>query len=247
MILEGKVALVTGASGGIGAAVAQRFAAQGARLLLAGRDRGALEVLASNLSGPLAPEVLVLDYDVRDDAAIAAAFRRIRSETRRLDVLVNNAGVMLDAPLGMISRSAIDEVLQVNLVSAIGHLQYAARLMAAAGGGSIVNMSSIVGVVGSANQAVYAASKAAIIGLTLSAAKELAPKAVRVNALAPGFIDTAMTSRYPDAVRSKTIAAIGLGRPGTAAEVAQVAAFLASDLASYVTGQVVGVDGGLVL
>lgn len=245
-MLAGRLAWVTGASGGIGAAIARRFASEGARLVLAGRDRARLEALAAEIDRPDATPI-VLAYDMRDDAAIAAAFQQVFKEAKRLDVLVNNAGVMLDAPLGLISRAAIDETLQVNVAAALAHLQSASKLMARSGGGSIVNIASIIGVHGNANQTLYAASKAALIGATRAAAKELAPKGIRVNALAPGFIDTPMTSAYPEAVRAKTLASIGMGRAGTGDDVAKVALFLASDLSAYVTGQVIGVDGGMVI
>ena len=243
--LSDRVALVTGATGGIGGAIARKLMMQGARVALASRsaERLAAQVEALRTEG-FAP-LTTLAYDLDDPAAIAAALKGFANTYKRMDILVNAGGIMQDAPLGMISADAIDRTLQVNVAATIHHMQYAARLMARHGSGSIINLTSIIGVVGGANQTLYAASKAAVIGATKSAARELAPKHIRVNAIAPGFIDTAMTAHYNDAVRARVIANIGMGRPGSADEVANAALFLASDLSVYVTGQVLGVDGGM--
>jgi len=246
-LLAGRVAWVTGATGGIGRAIAETFAAAGAQLILAGRQADELTRLAETIvaDGGLAPLVQV--YDVRDNQATVAAFQVVFKQTRRLDILVYCAGVMQDAPLGMITPAAIDETLQVNVAALLTHLQYGAKLMTRSGGGSIINLSSLVGLTGNAQQTLYAASKAAVIGATRSAARELAAKGIRVNALAPGYIETRMTSHYSAAVKHKSVASIGLGRAGTPGDVAKAALFFASDLSAYVTGQVLGVDGGMVL
>jgi 3-oxoacyl-[acyl-carrier protein] reductase len=172
--------------------------------------------------------------------------RTILSRHKRLDILVNNAGIMRAAFIGMISADDIDRTIATNLTGLIHLIQSASRLMARLGG-SIVNLSSIVGTKGAAGQLVYAASKAGIIGATLAAAKELAPKGIRVNAVAPGYIDTDMTAKLGDEVRLQTLKSIGLGRAGTAEDVADAVLFLASDLSRYVTGQVLGVDGGMTI
>jgi 3-oxoacyl-[acyl-carrier protein] reductase len=165
----------------------------------------------------------------------------------RLDVLVNNAGVLKDALIGMVSDDVLEDTFRINTFGAIHHLQAASRLMQRSGGGSIINMTSIIGVVGNEGQIAYGSPKAALIGLTKSAAKELAPRGVRVNAVAPGFIDTDMSRSLPADKYADRVASIKMGRVGTPEDVADVVLFLASDLSRYVTGQVIGVDGGMVI
>ena len=160
---------------------------------------------------------------------------------------MNNAGIVQDALLGMISEASIRRQIEVNIMGAIFNLQEAARLMLRNGAGSIINVSSIVGRVGNAGETVYSASKAALIGLTYSAAKELAPKNIRVNAVAPGFIDTDLTKVLPKDAYANWTQRVGLGRIGTAQEVANTILFLASDQSSHISGQIVGVDGCLVI
>lgn len=238
-----RIALITGATGGIGRAITQKLAADGHRVVLAGRNAEALTALAAEIGA----QAETLCYELRDSQATSAALQGFARQYKRLDVLVNAAGVMLDAPLGMIGSTAIEETLQTNLIASLNHLQYAARLMSKQGSGSIINLASIVGVAGSANQTLYAASKAAVIGATKSAAKELAPKGIRVNAVAPGFIDTRLTEKYSPEVRTRILGQIGMGRAGKPEEVAELVAFLASDASRYITGQVIGIDGGMVL
>ena len=180
-------------------------------------------------------------------AQVAVFYRKVFDRYRRLDVLVNNAGILGDAVIGMIGDDLIDNTLATNVKGAIYNLQAAARLMQRKKTGSIINLSSIIGTRGNRGQTVYGASKAAIIGLTQSAAKDLAPANIRVNAIAPGYIDTPMIAHLDPATHATRIANIGLGRVGKAEEVANAILFLASDLSSYVTGQVLGVDGGMVI
>jgi 3-oxoacyl-[acyl-carrier protein] reductase len=165
----------------------------------------------------------------------------------RLDVLVNNAGIMRPGVMGATAEADIEQVLRLNLESSLLLTEAAVRLMVRGGAGSIINMSSIIGRVGAPGQFAYAASKAGLIGATLAAAKELAPKGVRVNAIAPGFIATEMTDALSEEARMEAISHIGMARPGTPEDVADAVLFLASDLSRYVTGQVIGVDGGFVL
>jgi 3-oxoacyl-[acyl-carrier protein] reductase len=184
---------------------------------------------------------------VTESAFIDQTVKTIFQRFKRLDVVVNNAGVMRDAYIGMISDDDIDLVLRTNLVSVIKVTQTMSRLMRRQKAGSIINLSSIIGRRGNTAELVYAASKAGVIGATYSASKELAPLGIRVNAIAPGLIDTAMTSELPAETRDRLTTQIAMGRTGTVDDVADLILFLASDLSRYITGQVIGVDGGLVL
>lgn len=245
--MQERVAFVTGASRGIGAACARALADDGFRLVLHARQRESLEALLASLPEPARQQALVVAYDMADQNAIGDAFREIFKQCRRLDVLVNNAGLMEPARLGMISQQALARTLDVNLGAAILHMQGAAKLMTRGGRGAIVNMSSIVGRFGFEGQVPYAASKAGLIGATLAAAKELAPQQIRVNAVAPGYIDTDLNRQHAAEVHQQNLARVRMGRMGSAEDVADLVRFLASDRAGYITGQVIGVDGGMSL
>jgi 3-oxoacyl-[acyl-carrier protein] reductase len=233
-----SVALVTGSTRGIGLAAGRRLAEDGFTVVVNGTDEAAARQRAEELGGE------ALAFDVSDAAAVQAAVRELFKRHKRLDVLVNNAGILEDALLGMIKP---DRTFAVNAMGVLNTMQASARLMARGGGGSIVNVASIIGVTGNKGQVAYAGSKAAVIGMTKSAAKELAPQSIRVNAVAPGFIDTDMTRAMPEEIYAERVASVGLGRAGTPEEVAEAIAWLASDRARYVTGQVLGVDGGMVI
>ena len=242
-----RVAVVTGAVEGIGWATAQRLASDGFDIVLVGRlDDDRLKLRAEELESAGAA-VLPVAADVTDSDATADLYRMVFGTYRRLDALVANAGVLGDARLGMISEQLLHETFEINALGAIRHLQAAARLMTKGRHGSVVLVGSIIGTVGNPGQIVYAATKAAVVGAVRAAAKELGPSGVRVNAVAPGYIDTRMISHLPQEVHAQRLAGIALGRPGEAAEVAEVIRFLCSDAASYVTGQIIGVDGGMVL
>jgi 3-oxoacyl-[acyl-carrier protein] reductase len=194
-------------------------------------------------AGGVPPVLLVCD--LTDDASLKRAFKEVHAHAPKLDFVVNNAGILRDALLGMIGASQIDEVMRLNVVSVIRIMQFASRLMVPNKSGSIVNVASIIGRTGNEGQVVYGASKAAVIGATKSAARELAPHGVRVNAVAPGVIDTSMIAGLPAGKLEGLLSSIKMARLGRPEEVATVICMLASNYTSYVTGQVIGVDGGL--
>jgi 3-oxoacyl-[acyl-carrier protein] reductase len=246
--LGGRVAFVSGAARGIGYATVKRLLEAGCSVVANVRamddeTRIALAALEDIRPGGL----IVVEGSISESETVKRAAKVVLERFKRLDVLVNNAGILRDNLIGMISDDEMDLVLRTNVIGMLKTTQSLARIMLRGRGGSIINLASIIGRRGNSGQLVYGASKAAVIGLTLSASKELAPRGVRVNAIAPGFIETRMTSNLPDASRQKLVDQIAMGRPGTAEDVADVALFLASDLSRYVTGQVIGVDGGLVL
>ena len=246
-LLEGKVALITGASRGIGRSIVERFASEGAIVYANCRQVGSIDFLCSELSQKYSTEVVPAYYDVTDTIKTKDAFARIMKERKQLSILVNNAGIMEDALIGMITEELFQREFSVNVFASINHLQLAARLMKRCGGGSILNIASIVGVEGASGQVVYSASKGAVISLTKSAAKELAVNDIRVDALAPGLIETDLLNQINRTLLDERKKSIGMRRFGTCSEVADAALFLASDLSRYVTGQILGVDGGAIL
>ncbi|MCE1201054.1 MAG: 3-oxoacyl-[acyl-carrier-protein] reductase [Bacteroidia bacterium] len=244
-LLEGKVALITGGSRGIGKAIAMRFAEQGASVAFSDLNR---DELMENTE----KELQALGVQAKGYASNAASLtdseklaEQILADFGRIDILVNNAGITRDNLLLRMSEQDWDLVMAVNLKSVFNLTKAVQRAMIKQKGGSIINMSSVVGVNGNAGQSNYSASKAGMIGFTKSIAQELGSRGVRCNAIAPGFIETEMTHKLPDDVRQQWISTIPLRRSGKPEDVADVAVFLASDLSAYVTGQVISVCGGM--
>jgi 3-oxoacyl-[acyl-carrier protein] reductase len=244
-LLSGKVAVITGATRGIGKAIALRFAEQGADIVFTGSAH-------SEHAKSTEQQITALSVKVKFFASNAASFQaahqvieQTAAEFGRIDILVNNAGITKDGMLLRMSESQWDEVIAVNLKSAFNFTHAAAPAMMKQRSGSIINMTSVVGVSGNAAQANYAASKAALIGFTKSIAKELGSRGIRANAIAPGFIDTDMTAALPDDIKKKWTDTIPLKRCGTADDVAAAALFLASEMAAYITGQTLCVCGGM--
>ncbi|HEX2093570.1 MAG TPA: 3-oxoacyl-ACP reductase FabG [Longimicrobiaceae bacterium] len=242
--LQGQVALVTGGSRGIGLAVATELAAAGARLAVVARDEARAQVAAGRLPGE---GHRGYGCDVSDPEAVNALVKRVEDEMGSLDVLVNNAGVTRDNVLMRIRDDDWDLVVDTNLRGAFNTIRAASRGMMKRRAGRVINISSVVGITGNKGQANYAASKAGLIGLTKSVAKELASRGVLVNAVAPGYIETDMTSDLPEAAREGLSSQIALGRLGKPEDIAPVVRFLAGPGASYITGQVLVVDGGMVM
>lgn len=233
-LLEGKVVLITGAGRGIGKVIAEQFIADGAI------------VYVNDLNEPEVECAKPICFDVTDTNALKAGLMSIYKAEGRIDVVVNNAAIIANQKLGMVTKPLLEKMYAVNVFAVIDMIQIASRLMARNGGGCFVNMASVTGVVGSPGQVAYSASKGAVIALTKSSAKELAPQGIRVNAVAPGIIKTERFEELYEASGDKIdqrIGRIALGRLGTPQDIAYAVSFLASDRASYISGHVLGVDG----
>lgn len=244
-MLAGKVALVTGASRGIGKAIACKLAREGAKVIINyNGSKEKAEAVKSEIEAA-GGQAEVYQCDVSDYTACETFIQTVIKEEGSLDILVNNAGITKDGLLMKMSEEDFDKVLDTNLKGAFNTIRFASRQMLRQKGGRIINMSSVVGVSGNAGQANYAASKAGVIGLTKAAARELASRGITVNAIAPGFIETEMTEVLSEKVKEAAKAQIPFGTFGQPKDIAKTAAFLASDDARYITGQVICVDGGM--
>jgi 3-oxoacyl-[acyl-carrier protein] reductase len=242
--LQGKTALVTGASQGIGRACALALAKMGARVAVVARNEARLEAVAAEITA-FGGEAKAFVMDVSDEASIQSTAKATIAHFGGVDILINNAGITRDTLLLRMKRADWDAVISTNLTGAFLLTQAVLNPMLRARWGRIVNITSVVGRTGQAGQANYAASKAGLIGFTLSMARELASRSVTVNAVAPGYIETAMTAVLDEKQRGAMLSHIPLGRPGTDEEVAHAVAFLASPQAGYITGHVLDVNGGL--
>lgn len=244
-LLDGKVALVTGGSRGIGKAIALKFASEGADVVFTYLSNKAAAEQTEQELGQFGHRVKAYASDASSFESAHELVKQVIEEFSRIDILVNNAGITRDTLLMRMTEQQWDEVLNGNLKSAFNFTHAVVPLMARQRAGSIISLSSVVGIAGNAGQANYAASKAGIIALSTSVAKEMGSRNVRCNCIAPGFIDTDMTSSLPEELRKEWAKTIPLRRCGTPEEVANVALFLASDLSSYVTGQVIHCCGGM--
>ena len=233
-LLENKVCIITGAGRGIGKVIAEQFIADGAI------------VYVNDLQEPEIDGAKPICFDVTDSAALKAGLMQVYKAEGRIDCIVNNAAIIQNQKLGMVTKQLLEKMYAVNVFAVIDMIQIASRLMARTGGGCFVNMASVTGVVGSPGQVAYSSTKGAVITITKSAAKELAPMNVRVNAVAPGIVRTERFEELYEATGDKInerIEKIALGRLGTPQDIANAVSFLASDRASYISGQILGVDG----
>ena len=244
-LLTGKTALITGAARGIGKAIALKFASEGANIAFT-------DLVIDENGKATEAEIAVLGVKAKGYASNAANFEeteqivsQVKADFGSIDILVNNAGITKDGLMLRMTEAQWDAVIAVNLKSAFNFIHACTPIMMRQRGGSIINMSSVVGVHGNAGQCNYSASKAGLIALAKSIAQEMGAKGIRANAIAPGFIETAMTAALPDDVRKEWVSKIPLRRGGTVEDIANVATFLASDMSSYVSGQVIQVDGGM--
>src|SRR5438034_808607 len=246
MSLSGRVALVTGASQGIGRACALKLSQSGATLALAARNQEKLQELVGEIEAT-GGKAAAFSLDVGDEEQIKSVFKSVVSQFGKIDILVNNAGITRDQLVMRMKRADWDAVINTNLTSAYLCTQQVISAMLRQRWGRIINITSIFGQIGQTGQANYASSKAGLIGLTMAIAREVASRNITCNAVAPGFIETAMTAALPENLKQEAVKLIPLGRVGAPEDVANAVAFLASDEASYITGHVLNVNGGMLM
>lgn len=245
-LLDNKICVITGAAQGIGRGISEQFAVDGAVVYACDLREGSMDEWARECAQRNQTRIVPLYFDVSDAAAAKNALMTIFKAEGRIDALVNNAGVVFNKKIGMIVRPETELMFRINVIAVIELVQLCSRLMARTGGGSIVNIASVTAVLGSPGQSAYSATKGAIMSFTRSAAKELAPQGIRVNAVAPGIVKTERFAELYESDGAKIdqrISRIGLGRLGTPEDVANACAFLASDRASYISGEILGVNG----
>lgn len=235
-LLEGKVAIITGCSRGIGRSIMETFAANGAVVYAVDLATGSMDDAASD-------RIIPCYFDITDTKAVVSLVMRVKKEQGKIDILVNNAGIMQDALIPMVTDQQIHKTFEVNVFAMMHFIQYVSKVMKRQHSGSIINAASIMGISGNYAQMVYSASKGAVIALTKSCAKELAADGIRVNAVAPGTINTTLLQNTPDETLNQIKSRIYMGKLGEPQDVANAYLFLASDLSSYVSGQILGVDG----
>ena len=245
MLLTGKTAIVTGGSRGIGRAVSLLLAREGANVAIVYAGNTAAAEETKQQAEALGAAAAVFQCDVADEQAVADMVKAVKTQFGSVDILVNNAGITRDGLLMRMKEADWQAVLDTNLTGVYHCTKAVSKLMMKQRQGAVINLSSVVGETGNAGQANYAAAKAGIIGFTKAVAKELASRNIRVNAVAPGYVETDMTAGLPDSAKEDMLRSIPLGRPATADDVAQAVLFLASDQAKYITGQVLNVDGGM--
>ena len=245
-LLKDKTAVITGASRGIGAEIARKFASEGAKLLISATNGSLLSEVKDEIE-KTGVDIEFKIVDVADSSSFSELIKFALETFGAVDILVNNAGINRDKLILAMKDEDWDAVLDVNLKGTFNGIKAVTRPMLKAKGGNIINLTSVVGISGNAGQVNYSASKAGIIGLTKSAARELASRNIRVNAIAPGFIETEMTESLSDDAKGKFLQNIPLGKSGSCADVANLALFLASEESNYITGQVINVDGGFLM
>ncbi len=246
MIFKDRVSLITGGARGIGREIALAFAKEGSDIVICDVNQDALNATKKEIEA-LGRKAETFVVDVTSLSQVEEMVNKTLDKFKKIDILINNAGITRDALIVRMSEQDFDSVIAVNLKGTFNCTKALAKVMMKQRYGKIVSIASIIGIMGNAGQANYAASKAGIIGITKSVAKELASRNVNVNAIAPGFIETDMTAKLPENVKSQMLAYIPLNRFGKASDVAELAMFLASDASSYLTGQVIKIDGGMVM